>query len=88
MSDASDAPEMPAWYDLALHHAAEGGIFETATGVLLAEDGKPKSLAARMLRADAEAAAAAAEPAPPAKRRGTQDVIKDHMAAGAAAQPE
>lgn len=43
---------LPAWFDASLHHAGTGGIFETATGTVLDEDGAPQSIAARMARAE------------------------------------
>lgn len=67
----TDAP-MPAWFDAELHSAGTGGIYETATGTLLDEDGLPQSGPARAalraklaaeLAADAPAADAAAAPA-------------------------
>lgn len=82
MSDLSNAPEMPEWFDAQLHRTGEGGIFETATGVLLGEDGLPFSAAVRLMRAEA----AAAEAAPAAKKlRGTEKLLADHMNASAAA---
>ena len=88
---AAEAPAMPAWFDAEIHRVADGGIFETATGVLLDEDGGPKSLAVRLMRADAAeaaeaaAAAAAAESAPAKKGRDTRAIVE---AAAAAANKE
>ncbi len=87
MSDLSDAPEMPEWFDAQLHRTGEGGIFETATGVLLGEDGLPFSAAVRLMRAEAAAAEAATGQAAPAakKPRGTEKLLADHINASAAA---
>lgn len=76
MSDLSDTNEMatmPDWFDPSLHTVREGGIFETATGVKLGEDGEPQSAAVRLMRADAAAAKAVADAAatkPAKKHRG------------------
>jgi hypothetical protein len=93
MSDLSDAPEMPAadaatmpsWFDAEKHRAGEGGIFETATGVLLGEDGAPFSAAVRLSRGEAAAAAAADPAKPPKKPRGTEATLAAHINASAAA---
>lgn len=83
MSDISNAP---AWFDAKHHRVAEGGIFETATGVLLGEDGEPASAAVRQLRAGAPAApvkkprATKPKPAP----RGTEQVLADYINTGTA----
>ena len=53
------------WFDSNRHVIASGGIFEIGTGVQLGGDGQPVSLAARMMRADAAAAAAPAAAAEP-----------------------
>lgn len=77
--------KMPAWFDAKTHRTAEGGIFETATGVLLGEDGAPFSAAVRLSRAG-EPAAAAVKPARTRRPRGTETVLADHINAGAAAE--
>lgn len=62
-----DETELPIWFDASRHFIATGGVFETATGILLDADGAPQSLAvwasldamaARAL-ADAQAGSAA-----------------------------
>lgn len=88
LSNTSETPvtapaEMPAWYDEALHRVADGGIFETATGVLLDEDGEPKSLAVRRLRAEAAAEAAAAPAKAVKKPRDTRQIVESAAAAAA-----
>lgn len=100
MSDAKAPPERPVWFDAATHSIGTGGIFETATGTLLDDDGEPLSLAVRMQRRDAEAAAAAAaaeaeaadKPARPG-RRDTTSILAGQIAgtpgdAGAKAEKE
>lgn len=75
----------PDWFDAAAHHAAPGGIYETASNVLLGEDGQPASAAVRAQRA----AEAEAEASPPAKKgRDTRSIIEGHAKAVAAADKE
>lgn len=50
------AAQRPAWFDETKHSLATGGIFETATGVLLDADGQPQSSAVRQMRAQTPAA--------------------------------
>jgi hypothetical protein len=58
-AEPQDDQVLPPWFDATKHSAGDGGIFETATGTLLAEDGEPVSQALRIQRA---AAAASAKP--------------------------
>jgi len=40
---------LPDWFDEQRHRLGDAGIYETATGTLLAADGLPESAAARMI---------------------------------------
>jgi hypothetical protein len=62
-TEPQDDKVLPPWFDPAKHSAGDGGIFETATGTLLAEDGEPLSEALRIQRKAAADAVAAAEAA-------------------------
>ena len=55
-TEPQDDKVLPPWFDPEKHRAGDGGIFETATGTLLAEDGEPQSEALRIQRAAAAAA--------------------------------
>jgi len=69
----------PEWFDDAKHVAGPGGIYEVNTGVLLAEDGEPASLALRSARAAfAELAAA-----PRRGQRDTRQIVEGEAAAAA-----
>lgn len=59
-AEPQEESDLPKWFDPAKHSAGDGGIFETATGTLLAADGEPLSEALRIQR---KAAAEAAEKA-------------------------
>jgi hypothetical protein len=41
---------MPDWFDAETHSVGPHGIIETATGTLLADDGRPASTALRLKR--------------------------------------
>ena len=46
--EPQDDNALPPWFDSAKHSTGTGGIFETATGTLLAHDGLPLSAAMRV----------------------------------------
>jgi hypothetical protein len=91
-NEAASTEVFPDWYDAAKHVACPGGIYESGTGVLLAEDGEPASMALRAARARAVAEAEEGEAAlaeierPARKPRDTRQIVEG--AALAAAQKE
>lgn len=56
MAKKTPPAELPRWFDKTKHSAGTGGIYETATGTLLGEDGEPLSPAVAMARQAALAA--------------------------------